>query len=62
MTPFQRAILESVLPVTDTSQARLREEVSRIAENQEEVVEMLARCLPHIVPNVLIAKREVGCD
>ncbi|XP_071784644.1 RAB11-binding protein RELCH homolog [Asterias amurensis] len=58
MTPFQRAILESVLPVTDTSQARLREEVSRIAENQEEVVEMLARCLPHIVPNVLIAKRE----
>lgn len=26
------------------------------------VVKMLGRCLPHIVPNVLLAKREVSCS
>uniref|UniRef100_A0A674AXI5 RAB11 binding and LisH domain, coiled-coil and HEAT repeat containing n=1 Tax=Salmo trutta TaxID=8032 RepID=A0A674AXI5_SALTR len=32
--------------------------VSRIADNEERVMLMLGRCLPHIVPNVLLAKRE----
>ncbi|XP_038050849.1 RAB11-binding protein RELCH-like [Patiria miniata] len=58
LTPFQQAINEAVLPVRDVTQARLREEVSRIADDGAGVVQMLARCLPHIVPNVLIAKRE----
>ncbi|XP_033099105.1 RAB11-binding protein RELCH homolog [Anneissia japonica] len=39
-------------------EGRLAEEVSKIARNDEGVVLMLARCLPHIVPNVLLAKRE----
>lgn len=34
-------------------------QVSRIADSEESVMLMLGRCLPHIVPNVLLAKREV---
>ena len=35
-------------------------QVSKITDsNGENVVLMLGRCLPHIVPNVLLAKREV---
>lgn len=34
--------------------------MSRIADSEESVMLMLGRCLPHIVPNVLLAKREVG--
>uniref|UniRef100_A0A3P9PNI1 RAB11 binding and LisH domain, coiled-coil and HEAT repeat containing n=1 Tax=Poecilia reticulata TaxID=8081 RepID=A0A3P9PNI1_POERE len=33
-------------------------QVSRIADSEESVMLMLGRCLPHIVPNVLLAKRE----
>ncbi|XP_031705813.1 RAB11-binding protein RELCH homolog isoform X1 [Anarrhichthys ocellatus] len=40
------------------SDSRLGAEVSRIAESEESVMLMLGRCLPHIVPNVLLAKRE----
>ncbi|XP_008579891.1 PREDICTED: lisH domain and HEAT repeat-containing protein KIAA1468 homolog [Galeopterus variegatus] len=32
--------------------------VSRIADSEKSVMLMLGRCLPHIVPNVLLAKRE----
>lgn len=35
-------------------------QVSRIADSEESVMLMLGRCLPHIVPNVLLAKREVS--
>ena len=36
-------------------------QVSKIKDaDQQKVVAMLARCLPHIVPNVLLAKREVS--
>lgn len=34
--------------------------MSRIADSEESVMLMLGRCLPHIVPNVLLAKREVN--
>ncbi|XP_068160054.1 RAB11-binding protein RELCH homolog isoform X2 [Antennarius striatus] len=40
------------------SDSRLGAEVSRIAGSEESVMLMLGRCLPHIVPNVLLAKRE----
>lgn len=35
-------------------------QVSRIADSEDSVMLMLGRCLPHIVPNVLLAKREVA--
>lgn len=36
-------------------------QMSKISHSDEHgVVKMLARCLPHIVPNVLLAKREVS--
>ncbi|CAB1349924.1 unnamed protein product [Coregonus sp. 'balchen'] len=41
-----------------SADSRLGAEVSRIADNEESVMLMLGRCLPHIVPNVLLAKRE----
>ncbi|XP_056869002.1 RAB11-binding protein RELCH homolog isoform X9 [Takifugu flavidus] len=40
------------------SDSRLGAEVSRIADSEDSVMLMLGRCLPHIVPNVLLAKRE----
>ncbi|XP_048121780.1 RAB11-binding protein RELCH homolog isoform X3 [Alosa alosa] len=41
-----------------SADSRLGSEVSRIADSEESVMLMLGRCLPHIVPNVLLAKRE----
>ncbi|KAJ8272746.1 hypothetical protein GJAV_G00092960 [Gymnothorax javanicus] len=41
-----------------SADSRLGSEVSRIAESEDGVMLMLGRCLPHIVPNVLLAKRE----
>uniref|UniRef100_T1ISW0 Uncharacterized protein n=1 Tax=Strigamia maritima TaxID=126957 RepID=T1ISW0_STRMM len=37
---------------------RLAAEVADVAFSNEKIVLMLGRCLPHIVPNVLLAKRE----
>ncbi|XP_030831289.1 RAB11-binding protein RELCH homolog isoform X1 [Strongylocentrotus purpuratus] len=55
---FQRALLGTIVHPVETTETRLLEEVSHIASSGQEVVEMLARCLPHIIPNVLLAKRE----
>ncbi|XP_072555992.1 RAB11-binding protein RELCH homolog isoform X4 [Paramormyrops kingsleyae] len=52
---FHQALL-SFCPMSADS--RLGSEVSRIADSAESVTLMLGRCLPHIVPNVLLAKRE----
>ncbi|XP_067107974.1 RAB11-binding protein RELCH homolog isoform X2 [Osmerus mordax] len=52
---FQQALLSFCRMSSDS---RLGAEVSRIADKEESVVLMLGRCLPHIVPNVLLAKRE----
>ncbi|XP_029446345.1 RAB11-binding protein RELCH isoform X1 [Rhinatrema bivittatum] len=41
-----------------SADSRLGSEVSRIADSEKGVMLMLGRCLPHIVPNVLLAKRE----
>uniref|UniRef100_A0A8C6NYH4 RAB11 binding and LisH domain, coiled-coil and HEAT repeat containing n=1 Tax=Nothobranchius furzeri TaxID=105023 RepID=A0A8C6NYH4_NOTFU len=52
---FQQALLSFCRMCSDS---RLGAEVSRIADNEDSVMLMLGRCLPHIVPNVLLAKRE----
>ncbi|XP_072234145.1 RAB11-binding protein RELCH homolog isoform X3 [Leuresthes tenuis] len=52
---FQQALLSFCRMC---SESRLGAEVSRIADSEASVMLMLGRCLPHIVPNVLLAKRE----
>ncbi|XP_060755837.1 RAB11-binding protein RELCH homolog isoform X2 [Neoarius graeffei] len=52
---FHQALLSFCRMSADS---RLGLEVSRIADSEESVMLMLGRCLPHIVPNVLLAKRE----
>ncbi|XP_069766976.1 RAB11-binding protein RELCH homolog isoform X4 [Narcine bancroftii] len=52
---FHQALLSFCRMATDS---RLGVEVSRIADSEHSVMLMLGRCLPHIVPNVLLAKRE----
>eukprot|EP00062_Callorhinchus_milii_P010680 gi/632955942/ref/XP_007893713.1/ PREDICTED: lisH domain and HEAT repeat-containing protein KIAA1468 homolog [Callorhinchus milii] len=52
---FHQALLSFCRMAADS---RLGSEVSRIADSEKSVMLMLGRCLPHIVPNVLLAKRE----
>nr|XP_020770727.1 lisH domain and HEAT repeat-containing protein KIAA1468 isoform X3 [Odocoileus virginianus texanus] len=52
---FHQALLSFCRMSADS---RLGSEVSRIADSETSVMLMLGRCLPHIVPNVLLAKRE----
>ncbi|KAG7455425.1 hypothetical protein MATL_G00256690 [Megalops atlanticus] len=53
------AFLQALLSFCRMSaDSRLGSEVSRIADSEESLMLMLGRCLPHIVPNVLLAKRE----
>ncbi|XP_056593889.1 RAB11-binding protein RELCH homolog isoform X4 [Triplophysa dalaica] len=52
---FHQALLSFCRMSADS---RLGSEVSRIADGEQSVLLMLGRCLPHIVPNVLLAKRE----
>ncbi|KAJ8406908.1 hypothetical protein AAFF_G00291840 [Aldrovandia affinis] len=53
------AFLQALLSFCRMSaDSRLGSEVSRIADSEDSVMLMLGRCLPHIVPNVLLAKRE----
>ncbi|XP_063779056.1 RAB11-binding protein RELCH isoform X2 [Pseudophryne corroboree] len=52
---FHQALLSFCRMSADS---RLGSEVSRIADSDNGVMLMLGRCLPHIVPNVLLAKRE----
>uniref|UniRef100_A0A4W4GI43 LisH domain and HEAT repeat-containing protein KIAA1468 n=1 Tax=Electrophorus electricus TaxID=8005 RepID=A0A4W4GI43_ELEEL len=63
ITQLQRklspAFHQALLSFCHTSaDSRLGSEVSCIADSEESVMLMLGRCLPHIVPNVLLAKRE----
>ncbi|XP_060073461.1 RAB11-binding protein RELCH homolog [Ylistrum balloti] len=54
---FKKALLDVCFHVSKDN--RIVSEVSQIAGfNKDNVVLMLGRCLPHIVPNVLLAKRE----
>ena len=34
--------------------------MSGLADDDVKIVEMVARCVPHIIPNVLLAKRQVS--
>ncbi|MFT7800202.1 lisH domain and HEAT repeat-containing protein KIAA1468 homolog isoform X4 [Arapaima gigas] len=52
---FHQALLSFCRTSADS---RLGSEVSRIADSEESLMLTLGRCLPHIVPNVLLAKRE----
>ncbi|KAJ7408741.1 hypothetical protein WISP_118830 [Willisornis vidua] len=54
---FHQALLSFCRMSADS---RLGSEVSRIADSEKSVMLMLGRCLPHIVPNVLLAKREIN--
>ncbi|KAL3860033.1 hypothetical protein ACJMK2_010206, partial [Sinanodonta woodiana] len=54
---FRKALMEVCYYVSKDN--RLVSEVSKMSDtDQLKVVMMLGRCLPHIVPNVLLAKRE----
>ncbi|XP_054919676.1 RAB11-binding protein RELCH homolog isoform X2 [Dermacentor andersoni] len=55
---FLEALMNVCRPHCELSDSRLAKDVTSVASSGEEVVLMLARCLPHIVPNVLLAKRE----
>ncbi|ELT88848.1 hypothetical protein CAPTEDRAFT_190660 [Capitella teleta] len=58
MSPaFQKALLQTAFCISVDN--RIITEVSKITDTgNDKVVLMLGRCLPHIVPNVLLAKRE----
>ena len=42
--------------------SRIGLEISKLSDSQFDIVQLVARSLPHIVPNVLLAKREVHVD
>lgn len=58
LTPtFRKALLDVCFHVSKDN--RIVHEVSQIiGADRDHIITMLARCLPHIVPNVLLAKRE----
>ncbi|KAG8189556.1 hypothetical protein JTE90_026600 [Oedothorax gibbosus] len=55
---FQKNLLSLCQTQKVTQDNRLIDEVSDIVNSQESIVTVVARCLPHIVPNILLAKRE----
>ncbi|XP_067935732.1 RAB11-binding protein RELCH homolog isoform X2 [Watersipora subatra] len=56
-TPFLNSILSMSYHIP--SDNRIAQQVSKIDGNSSDtIVDMIAQCLPHIVPNVLLAKRE----
>ncbi|XP_064466684.1 RAB11-binding protein RELCH homolog [Ornithodoros turicata] len=55
---FLSALTAVSLPQRQIPNKRLTADVINVVRNGEDVVLLLARCLPHIVPNVLLAKRE----
>ncbi|XP_029838748.3 RAB11-binding protein RELCH homolog isoform X2 [Ixodes scapularis] len=59
MSPaFLEALVSVGHPQSQLADMRLAWDVTHVAATGDEVVLMLSRCLPHIVPNVLLAKRE----
>ncbi|CAL1295701.1 unnamed protein product [Larinioides sclopetarius] len=55
---FQKNLLSICQTQKIDEDNRLIGEIADIVNSQETVVTVLARCLPHIVPNILLAKRE----
>ena len=54
---FRQELLNTVHLKIDS---RIGLEIAKLSDSQYDVVQLVARCLPHIVPNVLLAKREVS--
>ena len=54
---FRRELLNIFHLKTDS---RIGLEVSKLTDPDVDAVQLLGRCLPHIVPNVILAKREVS--
>ena len=54
---FRQELLGVCQVKTDS---RVGLEVARLAEPNFDVVQLLGRSLPHVVPNVSLSKREVG--
>lgn len=59
MSSFHEILLDLCNIYSAPVDNRLSIEVSEIVDSSEKVVIMLARCLPHIVPNVILSKRDV---
>ncbi|XP_042901909.1 RAB11-binding protein RELCH homolog [Parasteatoda tepidariorum] len=55
---FQKTLLGFCLSQKIAQDNRLISEVTGIGSTEESVVTVLSRCLPHVVPNILLAKRE----
>ena len=58
---FRQELLNLCQAKTDS---RIGVEVAKLSDPDLDLVQLLGRCLPHIVPNVSLAKREVcecGC-
>ena len=53
---FRQELLNTLLVKTDS---RVAVEVGKLCEPGNDSIQLLGRCLPHIVPNVILAKREV---
>ena len=53
---FRQELLNICQVKTDS---RIGVEVAKLSDPNVDLVQLLGRCLPHIVPNVILAKREV---
>ncbi|KAK2149703.1 hypothetical protein LSH36_441g01057 [Paralvinella palmiformis] len=53
---FQKLLMSNSLPVSNDN--RIVSEICHMTENEDKVILILGRCLPNIVPNVILAKRE----
>ena len=55
--PFRQELLRVSQVKTES---RIGLEVAKLAEPNFDLVQLLGRSLPHVVPNVSLSKREVG--
>ena len=54
---FRHELLNTVHLKIDS---RIGLEIARLSDSKYDIVQLIGRCLPHIVPNVILAKREVS--
>ncbi|CAM1310177.1 KIAA1468 (predicted), partial [Pycnogonum litorale] len=55
---FYKYLYNACFEKRPIQEPRLAEEVSEVVDSYDKIVLMLSRCLPHIIPNVILAKRE----
>ena len=53
---FRQELLNTVHLKIDS---RIGLEIAKLSDSKCDIVQLMGRCLPHIVPNVILAKREV---